>query len=362
MAEPPIPPWIRVAAGWSWRLLVVAAAAAVVLWAAAELRLVTLPIFLALLATALLRPPAAWLERAGAPPALAAGLVLAAALAALVGLATLLTPTLADELGQLGSDLREGVDEVADWLTEGPLGLSDGELDDWIDNGIDALQERRDTIAGGAVSGALLAIEVVAGLLLALVFTFFFVKDGERMWKATVDFAPERRRDDLRAIGDRSWETLAGYLRGVTVIAAFDAVFIGLALVLLDVPAALPLALFVFFGAYVPLAGAFVTGLAAVLVALVANGVGNAALVLAAVVAVQQFEGNVLEPVVLSRAVKLHPVAILAAVTIGGVLAGIPGAFVAVPVAAVAARVGGYLRQPGVADAGGDEPPPARGP
>lgn len=350
MAEARIPSWLRIAAGWSWRLLVVAAAGALLLWAAAKLRLVTLPIFLALLATALLNPPAARLERAGAPPALAATVVLAGALAALAAVTALLAPTLADELGQLGTDLRRGAQEVADWLTDGPLGLSDANLDDWIDDGIQALEDRRGAIAGGAISGALLAIEVVAGLLLTLVFTFFFVKDGERMWKSIVAFAPERRRDDLREIGERAWETLAGYLRGVTIIAAFDAVFIGIALFVLGVPAALPLALFVLFGAYVPLAGAFVTGLAAVLVALVANGPANAGLVLAAVVAVQQFEGNVLEPVVLSRAVKLHAVAILAAVTVGGVLAGIPGAFVAVPLVAVAARVLGYLRERGVAE------------
>jgi putative heme transporter len=348
MADTAIPPWLRIAAGWSWRLLVVAAAAVVLLWAAGQLRLLTLPIFLALLATALLRPLAVRLERAGAPPALAAAAVVAGAIAAVTGLAALLAPTLASELGQLGTDLRQGVDEVADWLTEGPLGLSDGQLDDWIDDGVKALEDRREQIAGGAVSGALLAFEAVAGLLLAIVFTFFFVKDGRRMWNAVVAFGPERRRDDLREIGDRSWETLGGYLRGVTIIAAFDAVFIGIALVLLGVPAALPLAVFVFFGAYVPLAGAFLTGLAAVLVALVANGVGNAGLVLVAVIAVQQIEGNVLEPLVLGRAVRVHPAAVLAAVTVGGVVAGIPGAFVAVPLAAVAARIGGYLRERGV--------------
>jgi predicted PurR-regulated permease PerM len=347
-----------VAAGWSWRLLVIAAVMVLVAWAAGELRLVTLPLFLALLAAALLRPPAARLERAGAPPALAATAVMVGAIAALTGIATLLAPTLAEELGQLGTDLREGIDEIANWITEGPLGLSEGELDDWIDDGVEALRDRREAIAGGAVSGALLVTEAVAGLLLTIVFTFFFVKDGDRIWAAIVDFAPERRRADLREIGARSWETLAGYLRGVTAVALFDAVFIGVALVLLGVPAALPLAVLVFFGAYIPIAGAVVTGFAAVLVALVANGVGTAALVLAAVIAVQQIEGNVLQPVVVGHAVSLHPVAILSAVTVGGVLAGIAGAFVAVPLAAVAARVGGYLRERGT-EAGAPAAPPA---
>lgn len=344
-ARPDPPPWLVLAAGWTWRLLLVAAAVALLLWLAGKLRIVTLPLFLALLATALLRPPAARLERAGVPSAAAAATVMAAALGALAGLVALLGPTLTDELGQLGTDLREGIDEVADWLTTGPLGLSDARLDDWVDRGIEALEERRGAIAGGALSGALIAVEVVAGALLAIVFTFFFVKDGGRLWQAIVDFAPRDRRGDVREIGTRSWETLSAYLRGVTIIALFDAVLIGLALVVLGVPAALPLAVLVFFGAYVPLAGAVITGLAAVLVALVAEGVVTAAVVLGVVVAIQQLEGNVLEPVVMSRAVHVHPVVVLAAVAAGGVVAGIPGAFVAVPLTAVAARVGGYLRE-----------------
>lgn len=340
-----MPAWLRMLAAYSWRLLVVAVAVVAVARAAAALRLVVLPVLLALFAAALLQPPYRRLRALRWPPALAAASVLLAAIAAVATLALLIVPPFVDQLDALGSDLRAGVEELGDWLVDGPINLTQGELDRFIDDAIEGARSNASTFASGAVSGALVAVEVLAGLLLAVVLTFFFLKDGDRLWDGVVSlFSPARQRD-LRAIGERVWPTLRRYIGGVTVVAAFDAVFIGLALLLLDVPAALPLAVFVFFGAFVPIVGAVATGAAAVLVALVAQGPVAALAVLGAVIAVQQLEGNVLQPVVVGRAVAVHPVAILLAVTAGAVLWGVIGALIAVPLTAVGARIGGYLRE-----------------
>lgn len=234
---------------------------------------------------------------------------------------------------------------MGDELLGGPGNATERGLDDYLDSAAAQLEENAEAVAGGLFSGALLLLEVVIGLALALVLTFFFLKDGERIWDWTVGVSPAGARADLAEIGRRSWRTLGGYLRGVTLVALFDAVFIGLALVVLGVPAALPLAVLTFLGAYVPIAGAVLTGAGAVVVALAADGLVTAGLVAAAVLVVQQIESNLLHPVVVGRAVALHPVAILLALTTGAVLAGVVGALVAVPLAAVAAQAGGYLRE-----------------
>ncbi len=323
----------------------VAAAVVLVALALAEVALVVLPVLLALFGTTVLRPPAQWLRSRGAPPALAAVVVMVGALAVVAGLLALILPPLLGQLDQFARDLRAGVEQAGDWLLEGPLGLSERQLDEYLDRAERSLRDNSGVIATGVLGGARLAIELVAGLALAAVAAFFLVKDGDRISRWLVGLFPEGRRSEVREVGRRSWETLAGYLRGVTVVALFDAVFIGLALVIAGVPAALPLAVFTFFGAYLPIVGALVTGIAAVLVALVANGVPSAAAVAVAVLIIQQAESNLLQPFVVGRAVAVHPLAILLAVMAGGILGGIAGAVVAVPLTAVAARVGGYLRE-----------------
>ena len=341
-----VPAGLVTVAGWSWRLLVVAAALALVAFALAELRLVVMSLFVAVFVTALLRQPTEWLRRQGLPPALAALGSLLPALALAAAVVALIMPAFVGQLDELRRSLEAGVRQVGDWLLEGPLDLTEAQLNDSIDRGLKELGSRGDALVSGALSGAMLVAEAVAGLLLALVLAFFFLKDGDRMWRWLVELLPPPRRAGAEELGARSWTTLAGYLRGVTIVALFDAVFIGLALVVLGVPAALPLAVLTFFGAYIPIAGAFLTGIAAVLVALVADGVGTAAIVAAAVIFVQQVESNVLQPVVVGRAVALHPVVILLAVTSGGLIAGILGALVAVPIAAVGARVLEFVREP----------------
>ncbi len=340
-----VPDPLRVAAAYSWRLLVVSAAAVVVALVVSRLWLVFLSLVLALFGTALLRPPVQALKARGWPPAAAAAGGLAAAFAVLAGLMLLVVPPFISQLEELGVSLRRGVNTVRDWLIEGPLDLSRRQLDEYVAEAADQLRQNSDAIIDGVLSGAQFAGSVVAAVAIALVVTFFFLKDGDDMVDWLIGVFGRRHEAALRDLGARIWETLSGYLRGMTAVALFDAVFIGLALAVIGVPAALPLAVFTFFGAYIPIVGAVVTGLAAVLVALVSLGLAEALVVLAAVAIVQQVESNLLQPLVMSRAVAVHPVAILLAVTAGGVLAGIPGALVAVPLTAVAVRIGGFVRE-----------------
>jgi predicted PurR-regulated permease PerM len=195
------------------------------------------------------------------------------------------------------------------------------------------------------LDGAVLVTQWLAGIVLIVMLTFFFVKDGARIWDWIVELFHEDRQPVVRDVGDRAWAALAGYVQGVFLVATLDAVFIGIALVLVGVPLALPLIVLTFVAAFFPIVGAFSAGAAAVLVALVANGLVGALIVLAAIVLVQQLEGNVFYPVVVGRRLRLHPVAILLALTAGGVLAGIAGAFLAIPVASVTSAVLAYMRE-----------------
>jgi predicted PurR-regulated permease PerM len=340
-----VPRTLAVATAWSWRLLIIGAAIVVVAYLAATLRLVVLPVFLALFFTALLRPVSERLRDAGAPAFLAALLSVVLALTVVAGILAWIVPQFIAEFQDLADDFVRGVESAGDWLVEGPAGVEREELEGWVDNIVEEIRASTDEIAAGLLAGAAFAIELLAGLGIALVLTFFFLKDGDRIWNWIVGVFARSHHDDVREVGSRSWATLAGYLRGMTIVALVDSIFIGIALVILDVPGALALAVLIFFGAYIPIAGAVVTGALAVLVALISVGLVTALVVLAAVIIVQQAESNLLHPYVVGKAVRVHPVAILLGVTAGAVLGGVIGAFIAVPIVAVGARIGGYIRE-----------------
>lgn len=334
---------LDVAAGWSWRLLVVGAAVAVVFLVLSRLRIIVLPAIVALLATAILYPPLRWLRARGWPRLLAIWTVLLGAIATVAAVVAGLSWQVAGEVDQLDVSIEEGVADVEDWLVDGPLGLSRtsvteayAQAREWVTSG-DGL------LSTGIASQAVVAVEVVAGLLLALVLVFFFLKDGERMWQAITGRLGTRASAHVDHAGRRAWTTLGGFVRGTAIVAAVDAVLIGTAVAVLGVPFALPLAALTFAGAFLPIVGAVVAGAIAVLVALATQGVVTALILLGVVVLVQQVEGDVLQPIVLGRAVSLHPVVILLAVAGGAALGGIVGAFLAVPVVAVASAVMGYV-------------------
>ena len=339
-----IPRLFNLTAAYAWRFLVVVAALVIFLYVFVTLRLILIPMVVALLISTLLVPLAERLRKRGLPPLLAAWIVFAGALAALAGIVSLIAPAIAGELDNLGRDVRRGTEDVLTWLTEGPLDLSRAQIDGYVDQLSEQLREQRSSLVSGAFKGAYLVVEIVVGTILTAVLTFFFVKDGSRISNALLDMFPRRRHDDIRAVSKRSWEALGAYIRGTAVVGLVDAVAIGGTMLVLGVPLVGPIAVITFFAAFFPLVGAVVAGVIAALVALVTTGFVPALVLAAATVVVQQVEGDVIQPLVLGRAVNLHPLVILLSLTAGAIVAGIAGAFLAVPVAAVAAVAVAHLR------------------
>nr|WP_223203671.1 AI-2E family transporter [Cellulomonas soli] len=335
---------MRSAASWSWRLLLVGALVAVGLWVVMQLKVIVVPVLVALLLTVLLAPLVGVLHRrARWPRALAAGVSVVAMLLVVAGLLTLAGRSIAGGFGDLWDEASEGVDTVITWLSEGPLQLTDADLTGYLDKAQSALGSSASGVVSGALSVTSTVGHVVAGTLIALFCTFFFLLDGRTIWAWVVGLLPRHSRERVHQAGRRGLVTLGAYARTQILVAAVDAIGIGLGAAILQVPLALPLAILVFLGSFVPIVGAIVTGAVAVLVALVAQGPGAALAMLIIVLAVQQLEGHVLQPFLMGHAVSLHPVAVLLAVTAGSFLAGIVGALFAVPIAAVLNTVVLYL-------------------
>lgn len=337
------PRWLESAAAVSWRALVIGALIAVVVWALSHVMLVVLPFLIALMLCTLLVPIARWLERAKLPVAAAAMIAvlgMAVLIAALLGL---IVPRFVSQLGALTEDVETGFRTMLDLANE-YLGISDAQARDLIDKGQERLEDRAGSIGGGLLAGAVALGEFLTGTILTLVMTFFLVKDRTRINGWFLARTPAHQRDTMRAVAERAWHTIAGYFRGQAIIAAVDAVGIAIGLLIVGVPLVIPLALLTFIGGFFPVVGAVAAGLVAVLVALVDGGLTNALIVLAIVIAVQQVEGNILQPAVMGQSVPLHPLVILVVITAGAVLAGVVGAFLSVPIAGVISAVGNELR------------------
>jgi predicted PurR-regulated permease PerM len=332
-----VPRSLRVSAAIAWRILVVAGAIAVLAVVLARLRVIVVPVAVAILFSTALVPLARWLRAHGLPAGLAALAVLLCALLLVGAAATGIVAVVADDVDELDVSVAAGIDEATEWLSDGPLNLSEERLDRWQAQASEELRSRSGDILGGIFGGAYIALEVVAGLVLAVVTLFFLLKDGERLWLWLVRLFPPEARADVQAIGERAWETAGGYIRGVSLVALVDAVFIGLALWLIGVPFVVPLASLVFVGGFFPIVGAVVAGFVSAMVALVWEGFIAALLVVGATLLVQQLEGNILQPFIVGNAVRLHPLAVLLAITAGGILWGVTGAFLAVPLVAVVA-------------------------
>lgn len=349
-----VPRSLRLAAAIAWRALVVAAALAVLALVLARLRVIVVPVAVAILLATVLVPPARWLTGRGWPRALAALAVVLAALVLVGGVIAALVPGVLRDVGELDASVRGGVDRATELLTREPLDLSDREVERWTDRAEAEIRSRSSRIVGGLFGGAYLVLELLAGIALTVVTLFFLVKDGRRLWRSAVRLFPPHVRDDVQAIGELAWETAGGYIRGVSIVALFDAALIGLALWLVGVPFVLPLAALTFVGGFFPIVGAFVAGFVAAMVALVANGWVAALVVLGAIVLVQQLEGNVLQPFVVGSAIQIHPLGILFAITAGGIVWGVAGAFLAPPLVAIATRAAAYLASRGQGDAAVD--------
>jgi predicted PurR-regulated permease PerM len=313
--------------------LVLGGAGAVVIWLLVTLRLVVVPLVVAAIIASAVSPLMRALRVRGVPAALAAIAALVAGLGVVGLLGWLIVAAVRDEWSELRDQAVEGLEELESFLVEGPLSITQAQLQ----QGREALVEllSGEEVRAGVIGGAVLAFEVIVGVFLTIVILFFLLKDGPRIWRFLLTPVSEEHRRRLLLVGERAVDVLGGYVRGTAIVALVDAVIIGVALVILQVPLALPLAVLVFLGAFIPLAGATISGAFAALVALVANGWVTALIVVVVVVAVNQIEGDVLAPVVLGRAVSLHPLAILLALTGGAIVAGILGALLAVPITAV---------------------------
>ncbi|MBX7455942.1 AI-2E family transporter [Mycolicibacterium sp. 3033] len=319
------------------RLVVVAAALWVLSWVIGKTWVILLPIVLALILCTVLWPPVRWLRGKGLPPAAAALLVLVAAIAVLAGILAAVAPAIVNQAGELAEQATAGVVQVRDWLGGPPLNISDAQLNSAVEAINDTLNSSSAKIATGVFTGVGAATSALVTVFTAIVVAFFFLKDGPRFlpWLRRVTGLPAAPH--LAEVMQRMWATLGGFIRTQALVSLVDAVLIGIGLVILGVPLAYALAILTFIGGFVPIVGAFVAGGLAVLVALVANGPVNALIVLAIIVAVQQLEGNVLQPWLQSKSMNLHAVIVLLAVTLGASTFGVVGAFLAVPVAAAVA-------------------------
>ncbi|MEV6325003.1 AI-2E family transporter [Nocardia sp. NPDC051787] len=330
-------------AKWAVCIVAIAAGAWVLGFLIARLWVVILPVALAVVVATVLWPPVRWLTAHGLRPALAATIGVLGFIGLLAGVIGLIVPSVVNQAPELADKASEGVNQVRKWLQGPPLRLRDEELDSAVDAIVSRLQSSSEQIATGVFSGVSTATSVLVTLFLVLVLTFFFVKDGPRFlpWLHSVSGSHSGRH--LEEVLGRIWVVLGGFIRTQALVSLIDAVLIGAGLVILGVPLALVLAVITFLGGFVPMVGAFVAGALAVLVALVGNGFVTALIVLGIVIAVQQLEGNVLQPILQSRTMNLHAVIVLLAVTAGGSLYGIVGAFLAVPVVAMAAVVLRYV-------------------
>jgi putative heme transporter len=326
-----VTPRVRHAAAWSWRLLVILAAAFVVFEAMRRLGLVVVPVALALVLTALLLPAVDALDRYGAARGGAVAFVLVLGLSALVSILAFVINQFADGAPQLADQVTRSIDGVRGWLVNGPLGLRSDQLKQAGDSVVEGLRSHQTQLTTGALSTAGTIAEIVTGALLVLFTVIFFLLGGRNIWEFVTGIVPPAQRSRVREAGAAGFHSLAGYARATFLVALVDAVTIGSGLAIMGIPLALPLASLIFLGAFVPVVGAVVTGFVAVIVALLAKGIVYALITLGLIIAVMQLEAHVLQPLVMGRAVSIHPLAVVLGIATGGVLAGIIGALLAVP-------------------------------
>ncbi len=355
---------LRVAGDYAWRLLAVGTVGYFALRLLERLGLVVVPFLVSLLVTALLHPLLAFLRRRGmarGPATLATVLM---AMVFLGGVLTLVVIRAAEQAPQLGNEVNNLIPHIKHWLITGPLRLNPTTVNNLSKNLTDAVTKNSSLIASTALSTGKTALDVLGGIALVIFSTIFLLYDGQRVWGFLIKGAPAAVRPNVDAAGQAAWKTLSDYVRGTLVVAAFHGIVILITLSILGVPLAFPLAVLVAFGSFIPLVGAVVTGVLAVGVAALSQGLVAAVIVAAVLVINNQIEAHALQPFVVGRYVRVHPLAVVLALATGGLLFGIFGAIIAVPIVACinsavrAARVATVAQdQPGE----GDPIPPAGG-
>jgi putative heme transporter len=338
---------VRVAAAWTWRLLIVGLGVYVLARMFLRIELVAFSFVLALFLTAVLHP----LERrlravVPKPRSLSAGIALLVGIAALVGIGYFVSWQVSTHANELGDQVSNFVQKARDWLQNGPLHLKSSDLDKLTQNITDAIKQHQGALITGAIETVRTVAEVLGALLLILLSTFFLLRDGEQIWRWTLRLLPRQSQERVDFAGRTGWRTLGGYMRGQVLIALFHGVSVMIVLFVLRVPLAAALGVLIFLGSFVPLIGLTVTGALCVAVALLENGVGAAIVVAVAIIVLVQLEAHLLQPVIMSRSVAVHPLAIALAVLTGTLLAGIVGALLAVPFVAFLNSTISALRSP----------------
>jgi predicted PurR-regulated permease PerM len=351
-----VPSWLQTAAAWSWRLLLLAIVIYLIARLLGILYIVVVPCIVALLLTALLEPLTSRLRRAGLPTMAATWITLLIAALALGLLIALIANRVGADYPTLLSETKHTTAQVQSWLAGPPFHLKNTDIQKFLNDIPSYLSKHKALVEGTVVTGGKIASEFFAGLVLMLFVTFFLIKDGERIWNW---FLRAMRTDTARRMdraGHAAWQVLVYYMRGTVVVAAIHAVVIGLALWILGVPLALPLAVLVFIAAFVPLVGLLVAGALAVLVTLATKGWVDAVILVGILIIEDQLEAHLLQPQVVGKMIRLHPLAVILSIAVGAVLAGILGAVVAVPIVAVITRALPELRRTEPEDLGPDDP------
>ena len=357
--EVQIPYGVRAGAAWTWRLALIGAGVFAVLYLVAFFQVIIVPVLVAVLVSALLAPLVNRMVSVGTPRGVAVAVSLLVTILVVVGLLVAVGTQIATGFADLADQAGEGFRQVQQWLTDGPLHLSNAQIDDYVARAREQLSGNSEQLVSGALSFTSTAGHVVTGAFLALFASIFFLLDGRRIWRWLVHLLPSGVREPMDGAGLRGWVTLTAYVRATIAVAVVDALGIGIGAAILGVPLAVPLGVLVFLASFVPIIGALVSGGVAVLVALVSHGPVVALIMLAIVVAVQQLESHVLQPFLLGRAVSVHPLAVILSIAAGVLVAGVVGALFAVPLVAVANTMIGHLARSPVADSLAADSPPA---
>ncbi len=351
-----VPGWLQTAAAWSWRLLLLAIILYLITRLLGVLYIVVVPCVAALLLTALLQPLTSRLRRAGLPALAATWVTLLVAAVVLGSLVLLVASRVSADYPTVLAEAKHTTAQVQSWLAGPPLHVKNSNVQKFLNNIPDFLSKHKTLVEGTLVTGGKIASEFFGGLVLMLFVTFFLIKDGDRIWNWLLGaMRPETARRVDRA-GRVSWLVVVYYMRGTVVVAAIHAVVIGLSLWIMGVPLAVPLAVLVFVAAFVPLVGLLVAGALAIVVTLATKGWVDAVVLLGILVLEDQLEAHLLQPQVVGKMIRLHPLAVILALAAGAVLAGIPGAVVAVPVVAVISRALPELRRTEPDDLGPGDP------
>lgn len=341
--SPGVPPALRQATAYSWRLLVIAAAIGVVVWVVIQLKLLVVPLLVAILVTALVWPAFSFLLRHRWPKWLAIVVTVLGTIAIISGLLWLAVWQITRQFGSVRERTIEAVAQFRQYLIDGPLHLGAQQIDDGLRQAGSFLQEQAEVLWTGALAIGTTLGHVATGMLLTLFILLCLLADGAGIWRWTTRLFPRVARPAVDGAGRAGWRTVMTYARTQLLVATIDAVGIGLGAFLLGVPLAIPIGVLVFLGAFIPFVGAVVTGALAVFIALVYNGPLIALFMLIVVLGVQQIESHILQPILMGSAVKVHPLAVVLVVAGGAMIGGIPGALFAVPLSAFVNVVAVYL-------------------